>query len=319
MPSSMLSKDPALLGRMMLFRNVDPASIERYLDRCHDLRLAAGDVLIRPDRSNQHVYLLVSGHLAIHLDSLSTPPINSLEVGECVGELSIIDSNFPSAFVRATEPSELIALPHDTLWGLVDASHAVARNLLHIVSRRVRLGSAVISRNSQALREFERSSTIDPLTELHNRRWMEEMFGRELQRCDTTGGPLSLIVLDVDRFKLYNDEYGHLVGDRILRAVADTLRQHMRPTEMAVRFGGDEVALLLPGRSATEAHQVAERLRQAVTGIALPDPAGGTLPSPSISLGLAELRRGDNLESLLARADAALYRAKHAGRNQVCE
>ncbi len=319
MPSSMLSEDPALLGRMVLFRNVAPASIERYLERCHDLSLAAGEVLIRPDRSNEHVYLLVSGHLAIHLDSLDNPPVNTLESGECVGELSIIDSNFPSAFVRATEPSELIALPHDTLWGLVDASHAVARNLLHIVSRRVRHGSAVISRNSQALREFERTSTIDPLTELHNRRWMEDMFGRELQRCDTAGAPLSLIVLDVDRFKEYNDQYGHLVGDRILRAVADTLRRHMRPAEMAVRFGGDEVALLLPGRSADEARQVAERLRQAVTWIALPNPAGGSLPSPSISLGLAQQERGEHLESLLARADAALYRAKHAGRNQVRE
>jgi diguanylate cyclase (GGDEF)-like protein len=319
MTSPTLSRDPTLLGRLLLFRNVDPESIEVYLERCHDLSLDAGEVLIRPDKINEHVYLLVSGRLNVHLDSLDSPPLNFLEPGECAGELSIIDSGYPSAYVSTAEPSELIALPHDTLWALVDASHAVARNLLYVVSRRVRHGSAVISRNSQALREFERNSTIDPLTELHNRRWMEDMFGRELQRCATSNMPLSLIVLDVDNFKRYNDEYGHLVGDRILQAVADTLRQHIRATEMAVRFGGDEVALMLPDRAAADAHQVAERIRQAVETIVLPNPQGGSLPNPTVSLGYAQSEPGDTLEALLARADAALYRAKKGGRNRVSD
>jgi diguanylate cyclase (GGDEF)-like protein len=146
---------------------------------------------------------------------------------------------------------------------------------------------------------------------------MEETFPREVRRCIHNREPVSLIMIDVDRFKSFNDKFGHVAGDRALSAVGHVLRNQFRPRDHLVRFGGDEFAVLLPGIGLQEAVTIAERVRDAVAGsTAVGNDSLIQIPV-EISVGVAEQREDDNFESLLRAADEALYRAKDAGRNTV--
>ena len=123
--------------------------------------------------------------------------------------------------------------------------------------------------------------------------------------------------MDIDNFKAYNDSHGHVAGDHALCAVATALREHLRPSDMAARYGGEELLVLLPDSTAADAHVVAERLRKAIESCQVVYPNGEKLPSVTISAGVAALPGPIDPEQFLAAADAALYRAKRGGRNRV--
>lgn len=160
---------------------------------------------------------------------------------------------------------------------------------------------------------LEALATTDGLTGLLNQRVFGERLSEEFRRSRRYGEPLSLILLDVDRFKSYNDSFGHLAGNAVLRELAGVLRDYARETDLVARFGGEEFALILPHTEAGEAAALAERLRSALEGRAW----SGQYPITA-SLGVSELtpEMGDP-DELVACADAAMYRAKAGGRNRV--
>ncbi len=121
------------------------------------------------------------------------------------------------------------------------------------------------------------------------------------------------MMIDVDNFKAFNDQYGHIAGDRVLVAVSDSLRDYLRPTDLIARFGGDEFAVLLPDLTLDQAKETAERLREQVSGLS---PASLTM-AITISVGIAGLVSGEEVSELVHRADAAMYGAKERGRNRV--
>lgn len=167
-----------------------------------------------------------------------------------------------------------------------------------------------------------RLAVTDGLTGLANRRRFDEMLRLEHARHGRSGGYLTLVMIDLDHFKRYNDTYGHLRGDDCLRAVAGALeRALLRPADLAARLGGEEFACILPETGPPEeVAAVAERIRQEVLRLALPHLASPTAPVVTISLGVATARcQGDRSPlDLLEAADAELYRAKSLGRNCVC-
>ncbi len=168
--------------------------------------------------------------------------------------------------------------------------------------------------------ELERLSRCDPLTGLANRRHFDERWADELRRASRSGRPLTVLMLDVDHFKGYNDRYGHGAGDQCLSAIAGCLSSlFQRAGELPARLGGEEFAVLLPGAGAGEAAQAAERLRQAIVDLNLAH-AGSPLGQVTASIGHATWPgdTGQALASLLQQADQALYAAKAAGRNRVC-
>jgi diguanylate cyclase (GGDEF)-like protein/PAS domain S-box-containing protein len=169
----------------------------------------------------------------------------------------------------------------------------------------------------QLQREYQHHACVDVLTGLHNRRWLDETFARQIARSNREGQALGLIMLDVDHFKQYNDTHGHFGGDCALRALGKAIADHIRPNDLAARYGGEEFAILLPGSSVANTVAIAERLRAAVEKTPILKPDGTPLPSITLSLGLSEMKPGDTLETLIASADAALYRAKQKGRNCV--
>ncbi|MFT8243934.1 PleD family two-component system response regulator [Roseomonas sp. BN140053] len=153
-------------------------------------------------------------------------------------------------------------------------------------------------------------AVTDSLTGLRNRRYAN----RHLESLLRTNGA-TVLLLDVDHFKLVNDTYGHACGDVVLRAVADRLRQHVRAVDVVARYGGEEFLVILSDNSQTDAQMVGERLRQAICGS--PVLNTGQALTVTVSIGCATATPGNSVEALLGLADAALYRAKAAGRNRL--
>lgn len=307
----------ALLDRLRLFAGVPTAEVNDLLRRCDRRDLATGEVLLSPGHPNEHVYVVLSGLLSVHVGDLSTQPVAIMESGSCVGEMSIIESRDPSAYVVAAEPSHLLAIHKTILWQMVDASHAFAKNLLIVLSERVRSHNRVIAKSYGELRRIERHATTDALTGLGNRHSMQADFPRRIRDCLAKGRPAALIMIDVDNFKPFNDRFGHIAGDRALKAVADTLKQTFRPDDMIVRYGGDEFAVLLPGADGDAATIIADRVRRAVTGRTDKSDDSLIRIPLRISMGVADLDEAGDLDGLIRAADAALYRAKHSGRDNV--
>ena len=168
----------------------------------------------------------------------------------------------------------------------------------------------------RALAALQRQALEDPLTGLRNRRALMTELEREVQVAQRYGSPLSLVMLDLDHFKRINDGFGHAAGDAVLCGVAALLRQGLRQVDLAARLGGEEFVVLLPGTAHAGALRVAEGLRQRIA--AATHLADGQALQATASLGVASFGPAcAGAEALLGVADAALYRAKAAGRNQV--
>ena len=158
----------------------------------------------------------------------------------------------------------------------------------------------------------------DAMTGLYNRRYLEDALKRELHRADRSGKPVALIMIDIDHFKRFNDTFGHDAGDYVLTAVARIIHKNIRPSDLACRYGGEELAVLLPESNLENAAARAEKLRLAIRELSLTH-RDQTLPAPTASFGVSEYPvHGANMDDFLKAADRALYRAKESGRDQVC-
>ena len=177
------------------------------------------------------------------------------------------------------------------------------------------IASAMANLNLRAA--LRAQSIKDPLTGLFNRRYLEETLQREELRAKRMGAPVSIVMVDLDHFKAFNDAHGHQAGDQVLRLAAEELRGSIRGEDIACRYGGEEFTLILPGAGLEQALVRAEHVRIALNQLRL-SAAGRSLPSLTASLGVATLPdHGDVWAEVLQRADAALYRAKQSGRNRV--
>ncbi len=299
------------LRRLRLFNNVAASSIDHLLKDFRACDLEAGDVLLSPDHRNQYLYLLLKGQLKVYLGSLDSQAVSTLVVGDCAGEISFIDNEHPSAFVVATEPCCVLRLHRESLFNLFQQSPTLMQNLLELLCERVRQGNRLIL-------DSEQTANIDALTGAYNRRWLEHIFERESTRCAFNRKPLCILMLDVDHFKAYNDQHGHLAGDYALCLLTNTLRNQLRPMDSLTRFGGEEFLILLPEISAEEARGIGERLRIALHQISSFHSPIGVLPGVTVSIGLAQMQPKDSLQGLISRADSALYQAKQQGRDCLC-
>jgi diguanylate cyclase (GGDEF)-like protein/hemerythrin-like metal-binding protein/PAS domain S-box-containing protein len=176
-----------------------------------------------------------------------------------------------------------------------------------------RAAEEATQRLQRAFRDLEQLAATDKLTGMWNRRHFEHAATVEIARCRRYSQLVSLILLDVDRFKLVNDRFGHDAGDRVLVALARTIGLSLRGSDSAARWGGEEFVVLLPSVAAAGAHRAADRLRELVERIELPEPPGRL----TVSAGVAQLGPGEDLDQWLKRADQALYRAKEKGRNRA--
>jgi diguanylate cyclase len=216
-----------------------------------------------------------------------------------------------------------------------DLDGSVDRNKLRdVVSRLVRATKETVATNQtlearlqetrgeiQDLRETLESirteSLTDPLTTLANRKHLDNMLLSAVDHAALSGEPLTMMMIDVDHFKQFNDTWGHLTGDQVLRLVAMSIKGAVRPTDTAARFGGEEFAVILPASSLKSGLLVAERIRQTVMGRELVKRSSGeALGRLTVSIGIASYIRGDTAAMLVERADKCLLEAKRSGRNR---
>jgi diguanylate cyclase (GGDEF)-like protein len=180
-------------------------------------------------------------------------------------------------------------------------------------------GAALALERERALESAEahaHAAAIDPVSGVFNRRYLQVRLGEELQRSRRHDIPLALLLIDIDDFKVVNDSYGHLAGDLVLRDAAEILRRSVRVFDVCARFGGEEFVIIMPGSTAESAMRIAERIRERIELYRPADRLLGSLRI-TVSIGLAVSEPGTTVGQLLARADTALYAAKHAGKNRV--
>lgn len=284
---------------------------------CETRDLRDGERLLAAGQENDALWVVLSGTLSVRLPE-STRFIAPVSVGECVGELSLLDDRRVSADVYAEGDAVVMAIEREQLWRLMEQVPVVARNLLRLLAGRVRNDNRLLQDADRMQSIYERAATVDALTGLRNRRWLDDAFARQLQRSMNANQPVSVLMFDADRFKRINDTYGHLVGDEVLVHVGQTLATGLRPLDLLARYGGEEFAALLPNVTKADALAAAERLRSAVERHP-PKTAAGVLPDVTVSIGVAtavpDAPRG--LLDVLHEADRALLEAKAAGRNRV--
>lgn len=311
----MEASDYDTTAKNLFFQGVDFSSVEYVMEQCTIRQLAAGEVLLQPDIPSNHLYLILEGELSVQLHAQEPLKHTSLIAGEYAGEISLIDGKPPSAFVVAATAARVLSVPHDTVWSLVNRSHEFPRNLLRIVAARLRNDNNILIESQNNQIKLEHQASVDALTGVHNRRWMNEAFPRAINRCVRNSTPIAVLLVDIDHFKRVNDTHGHLAGDTALRTIAANLAKNLRPHDMMARYGGEEFAILLPDTDLHVAKMVAERLRSsAEQGEVQHDALNFRI---TISIGIAPSQQEEALETLIAEADQALYRAKQLGRNRV--
>jgi diguanylate cyclase len=307
------------ISDLQLLRNSDDdAAIAKLLANCLILQLDADEAVAEAGRAR--LYIVLRGALSVATDTrtgMADGTVSKILPGESVGEQSVLDEEANLSSITALEHSELLVIEADLVWQLIDESNVLARNLLRLLSFRIRAANAQLRRR-QKLGEFYRQlSMIDGLTSLYNRAWLNDLMPTMVSTAHSSNAPLALIMIDLDHFKKFNDTHGHLAGDQALRAAAQVLSGALRPTDFAVRYGGEEMMVLLPDTSDKVAVAVAERLCERMQQATVFADMRQPLPHITASFGVATLQPQQSEQDLIAAADAALYRAKALGRNRV--
>ena len=304
------------LSRLGVFGATGIEGLQGLLSQADLVELQAGETLIETGAVGESMFIVLSGSLHVFLDK-GTQPVAEILAGDTAGEVSLLDKQPASATVKAHDVCRLVALNEDTFWGVVQISHAFALTLLSRLASRLRANNQTVLEKEQLRRHFEFAAFHDALTGVRSRRWLEDTLPRLLQRYERDGRPLCIAMVDVDHFKRFNDQHGHQAGDEVLRGVAQALAHRLRPTDFVARYGGEEFCVILPNTPLDGADVAANRVRELIAAEAFEGPDGTELPRVTISIGIAQANTEEHAHALVSRADAALYRAKEAGRNCV--
>ncbi|SHH18626.1 GGDEF domain-containing protein [Bradyrhizobium erythrophlei] len=245
------------------------------------------------------------------------------EVMTLIGEALAMSANYDATLSGASRNLSASQKPDQVktiVETLVKSTHEM-RVTNKALEERLSLSKNEISNLQHSLEAIRAESLTDPLTGLGNRKYFDRSIESAVESAQASGEPLSLLMFDIDHFKSFNDSYGHLTGDQVLRLVGMSLKQTIKGQDITARYGGEEFAVVLPNTALRQALTVADHIRRAVMSKELKKKSTGEiLGRVTISVGVSMLKPGDDTDSLIERADACLYAAKRNGRNRViCE
>jgi diguanylate cyclase len=253
--------------------------------------------------------------------------------GQIVDEIEQVMSMIDAAVGSATSYTESLANATENLGSAKDREglRMIVESLVlatkdmeknnHRLEESLKVSKQEINQLQVNLEAVRNESLTDPLTSLANRKSFDQALDKALALSAATGEPVSLMLTDIDHFKKFNDTFGHLTGDQVLRLVALAVKQNVKGQDIAARYGGEEFAIILPATPLRSALTVADHVRRAVmTKELMKRSTGEHLGRVTVSIGVATVRKGETAQSLIERADACLYTAKRHGRNRVmCE
>lgn len=267
---------------------------------------------------------LGNAHLDKHIcevgDKLST------EIGDILRHLDTATNctqTFGESLEKVNEQLGRISDPQQAsavIEKIIEASQRMAENTRRL-EQRLDDSREQICELRENLEAVRAESMTDALTGLANRKLFDRTLADAIENAHTSGEHLSLLMMDIDHFKRFNDTYGHLAGDGVLRLVAAAMKASVKGRDLVARYGGEEFSAILPATCDQAARTVAEQIRQAVMSKELIKKSSGeSLGNVTLSIGAATLAEGEDSEQLISRADSYLYAAKRNGRNQVkCE
>ncbi len=258
------------------------------------------------------------------IDKVGTRVIGEIDdVMRLIDDTLSMSASYDASLSSASEKLAA-AVSREQVKAVVDALVRTTREMHDTgkaLEARLKLSKMEISNLQQSLEAIRAESLTDPLTSLGNRKYFDRSIQAVVANAHATGEPLSLLMFDIDHFKSFNDSYGHLTGDQVLRLVGMSLKQAIKGQDVTARYGGEEFAVILPNTALRQALTVADHIRRAVMSKELKKKSTGEiLGRVTISVGVSVLRPGEDTDSFIERADACLYAAKRAGRNRViCE
>ena len=309
----------AQFAELEIFKNVQFEKVAGFLFSCQTFVAEPGEKVIDPENNIRRLIILLEGKLCAKMNSSEETSFeHEILPGHCAGEMSVFDNIDPSAAVYAKEKSTLLEIPAEVAMSMLKSSHELCLNFLHILSQRIRNNNKIVCEEQYHIRCMEEYAKVDPMTGLHNRRWLEEMYTREMSRSNKGNFKLSALMMDIDHFKHVNDTYGHPIGDVVIKGIADTISGEIRKDiDIVARYGGEEFVVGLLETTAEGMLETAERIRKAVQKLVFDVKQAEPL-RVTVSIG-AFLVTPDfhDMKKAVNNADQALYRAKEGGRNQV--
>jgi diguanylate cyclase (GGDEF)-like protein len=308
----------ALLKHVPLFSGVALEHLDRHLRDARQSTLTTGQVLMSPGESHEKLIVILSGRLRVHSGALSNEPIAMFGAGESLGEISMLDDQISYAYLVADTDSTLLSIDFAAIWALVNDSHQAAINLLNILALRNPHSEQNFSDAERHL-GYVGLNHVDELTGLYNSKWMYQIFGRQIYRCSRNHSLATMLMISIDRFKLYNDANGCLGGDQALRTVAQTILNCLRPNDQAARLHGKNFIIFLSNTPLLEGRNAADRLLSQVRSAHIVTPNGDALPGVTVSIGMTEVSENSTLDQAIEQTIQAVQRARDAGRNRISE
>jgi diguanylate cyclase len=283
--------------------------------------IARNHTLSEADNSNIYETYISSTRFSDRIENVGSQVIGKIEqVMATIGAAAGTASSYGESLAHVTEKLGVAAdapAVRAIVESLLQATNEMERNN-QALEARLSASKEEITQLRQNLEAARSESLTDPLTSLANRKYFDATLLKAIADARSKGEPLSLMMSDIDHFKRFNGTYGHLTGDQVLRLVAISAKQNVKGQDLAARYGGEEFAIILPNTVLRSAITVADHIRRAVmTKELMKRSTGEHLGRVTISLGVAMLRPDDTPQSLIERADACLYAAKHNGRNRV--
>jgi len=293
-------------------------------ERLKLIHVKNGETLFREGDEGNELFVVHSGRVAISiaLPDSTQRVLREFSAGEFFGEMSIFENEPRSATCTAREASTLYALHERDFFELIEASPTTAIKIMYqmsqITTQRLRNTSEFLSDLVRWGETARKRAITDELTGVYNRHFLEKSIENLFASSKKRKRPLSLIMVDLDHFRKINEYYGLETGDRIILAVVEAFKKHLRRRDIIARYGGDEFTVVLPQTGMKEAEELAWKICREVRKLTILKELGGPVDMITTSQGIASYPENtEDIKGLREKADQALYRSKENGRNQV--
>ncbi|GMR21273.1 MAG: hypothetical protein BMS9Abin36_1873 [Gammaproteobacteria bacterium] len=279
--------DLTSLSVVELFKYADHGFLEKSLTDLSIISIDAGETLMSVGQLNLNVYIVLEGQLRIHPESADSRPLGLIDIGQCAGLVSAIQEMASAETIIASEKTDLLILSNESLMTFVKEDHGIARAFSELFIQFIRNEHYVALEESTFTK---RISYVDDVTGVHNRRWLKRILPRAISRAAMNDTGLSAILLSINDYPEFINDFGSELGNQMLFTTAQTLLNKCRPTDLIARYDKDRFVILLPETNLDGAGVLAGRLIEKISSTEVVIPHECVLPAPTVSIGMHTLK-----------------------------